>query len=99
DQHRALQGAFADWHQLDSALALADCLLLISQSSIDHTERAESRCVIGLVAHDLLEFFSRFSEGGTSCRLIATEPGGKTLAPTVRERDVFVVTSAGGHGG
>src|SRR4029453_410042 len=50
DQHRPLDGAFADGHQLDGALAFANCILPISQSRIDHTERAESRSIIGMVA-------------------------------------------------
>jgi hypothetical protein len=35
------------------------------------------------------------------CRLIASEPSNKTLTPTVREWNVFVVTptSTGWHGG
>jgi len=40
DQQWALDGAFANGHQLDCALAFADGIPLISQNSIDHTERA-----------------------------------------------------------
>src|SRR6266516_4557887 len=100
-QHRTLDSAFADRYQPDRALALAHCVVLISQGCVNYTERAESRCIVGLIAHYLLEFFSRGSEGGASCRLIAAEPGNKALAPTVREWNVFLVTpaSAGWHGG
>src|SRR5882724_1870861 len=100
-QHRTLDGAFADGQQLDRALAFADGVLLISKSSINHTEGAESRCIVALTAHHLVELHSRVDKRGTSCRLIATEPGGKTLAPTVREWNVFVETPAptGRHGG
>src|SRR6266516_3246191 len=96
-QHRAIERVFADRQQLNCALALADCLVFISQRGVHHTERAESRCIVRLIAHYLLEFFSRASEGGTSCRLIAAEPGDKTLTPTVRKRDVFVVAPICGH--
>src|SRR6266540_6191541 len=99
NQHRALDGAFVGRHQLDRALAFADSVLLVSQSSIDHTDGAKSRCVIGLIAHRLAEFFPRVSERGTSCRLIAAKPGDNTLAPTIRKWDVFLVAPAGRHCG
>src|SRR5207249_2098869 len=100
-QHRILDGAFAGGQQLDRALAFADGALLTSKSSINHTEGAESRCIVALIAHHLDELHSRVDKRGTSCRLIATEPGGKTLAPTAREWNVFVETPAptGRHGG
>ena len=99
DQHRALDGALADGYQLDSAPAFADGVFLISQRGINHAERTETRCIIGLVAHGLLEFFSGANEGGASSLLIAAKPGDNTLAPTVGEWNVFLVTPADGHGG
>ena len=96
-EHRAIDGAFAGRHQFDRALAFADGVLLVSQSSINHTECAKSRCVIGLVAHDLLKLSSNVGERGTSCGFVAAKPGDKTLAPTVRERDIFVEAPTGRH--
>src|SRR6266487_2641915 len=96
-EHRAIDGAFAGRHQFDRALAFADGVLLVSQSSINHTECAKSRCVIGLIAHDLLKFSSSVGKRGARRRFVAAEPGDKTLAPTVREWDVFVVAPTGRH--
>src|SRR6476661_411496 len=94
---RAIDGVFADGDQLDRALAFADGILFVSQSSINDTDRAKSRCVIGLVAHDLLKFSSSAGKRGTSCRFVPAEPGDKAAAPTVREWDVFVVAPACRH--
>ena len=93
NQHRALDGAFADRHQFDSAQTLANGVLLISQSGVKNTKGAESRGIIGLVAYRLLKFFSGAVKGGTGCWLIAAEPSSKALAPTVRKGNVFVVAT------
>src|SRR6266487_2037196 len=97
NQHRAIDGAFPDRHQLDRALAFAEGILLVSQSSINHSDCAKSRCVVGLFAHDLLKFFSSVGKGVTSCRLITAKPGDKTLAPTVRKGDIFVAAATYRH--
>src|SRR5437870_5027697 len=89
---RAIDGVSADGDQLDRALAFADGILFVSQSSINDTDRAKSCCVIGLVMHDLLKFSSSLGKRGTSCRFVTAKPGDKAAAPTLRERDVFVIT-------
>src|SRR4029077_13557683 len=94
---RAIDRVFADGDQLDRALAFADGVLFVSESSINDTERAKSRCVIGLVAHDLLKFSSSAGKRGTSCRFVPAKPGDQTAAPTVREWDVLVVAPACRH--
>src|SRR6516225_6217265 len=48
---RAIDCVFADGDQLDRAMAFPDGILFVSQSSINDTDRAKSRCVIRLVAH------------------------------------------------
>src|SRR6266581_2148927 len=97
NQPRAIDGVFADGDQLDRAMAFADGVLFVSQSSINDTDCAKSLCVIGLVAHDLLKFSSSAGKRGTSCRFVPANPGDKTAAPTVREWDVFVVAPACRH--
>src|SRR5882757_8684934 len=101
DQHRTFDGAFTDGHQLDGTLAFPNGILLISKSSINHTECTESCRIMRLAPHGLLEFLSRTSEGSAGCRFIAAEPGGETPAPTVGKRNIVVVatTAATGHGG
>src|SRR5437667_1604434 len=96
---RAIDGVFADGDQLDRALAFAYGVLFVSQSSINDTDGAKSRCVIGLVAHGLLKFSSSAGKRGTSCRFVSAKPGDKAAAPTVRERDVFIVAPAYRHSG
>ena len=54
DQHWSLEGAFGDGHKLDRAFTFTDGVLLISQGGINHPERAESRCIVGLVPDRLL---------------------------------------------
>ena len=95
---RAIDGVFADGDQLDRALAFADGILFVSQSSINDTDRAKSSCLIRLVAHDLLKFSSSAGKLGTSCRFVSAKPGDKAAAPTVRKRDVFVITPICWHG-
>src|ERR1700746_831033 len=87
----AIDGVFAYGDQLDRAMAFADGVLFVSQGSINHTDRAKSRCVIGLGAHDLLKFSSSAGKRCMSCRFVSTKLGDKATAPTVREWDVFVV--------
>ena len=94
---RAIDGVFARWHQIDRALAFADGVFLVSQSSINHTDRAKSSGVIGLVAHDLPEFCSGVGKRSTSCRLVPAKPGDKAAPPTVGEWDVFVVAPTCRH--
>src|ERR1043166_4217261 len=94
---RAIDGVFADGDQVDRALAFADGILFISQSSINDTDRAKSRCIIGLLAHDLLKFSSSAGKRGTSCLFVPAKPPDKAAAPTVGEWDVFVVAAAYRH--
>src|ERR1700692_2692142 len=97
NHHRAIDGAFARRHQLDRALAFAYSVFLVSQSSINHTDRAKRCGVTGLVAHDLPEFSSSSAKRGTSCQFVPVKPGDETPAPTLRERDVFIVAPTCGH--
>src|SRR5204862_1199373 len=97
DQHWSLECAFGDGHKLDRAFTFTDGVLLISQGSINHPERAESRCIVGLVAHLLFKFFPRTGKGGTGCGIIAAEPRSKTFAPSVRKRNVFFITPTNRH--
>src|SRR4029077_10955174 len=96
-QHRTLDGALADWHQLDRAFAFPNCVLFVSQSGINHTKRAESLGVVWLMTHRLLEFFSRVRKRIAGCRLIATDPGYKTLPPIAREWNALLIASALRH--
>src|SRR5262249_12395843 len=75
NQPRTIDGVFADGDQFDRATAFADGVLFVSQSSINDTDRAKSRCVIGLVAHDLLKFSSSAGKRGTSCWFVPANPG------------------------
>src|SRR4029077_20940737 len=83
-QHRTFDGALADGHQLDCALAFACCVSLVSQRSVNDAERTESRRIVRLVTYDLLDFLSRVDEFGTSRRVISAKTGDKPPAPTVR---------------
>src|ERR1700757_1448837 len=83
DQHRTFNGAFTDGHELDCTFAFPNSVLLISKSSINHTERTKSCRIIRLAPHSLLKFLSRAREGRAGCQFIAAEPGGETPAPTV----------------
>src|SRR4030095_17039985 len=66
----------------------------MSRGRISHLGRAERCCIIRLVMQHLFDFLPSAGEGGTSRRLVATEPSGKTLARTVGKWNVFVVTPA-----
>src|SRR5262245_18218742 len=98
DQRSAIDGIFAYWDQLDGAMAFADRVLVVSESSINDTDRTKSRCVIGLFAYDLLKVTSSAGKCGLSCLVVSVEPGDETAAPTVRKWDVLVVTAAWRHG-
>src|SRR5262245_2457755 len=91
NQRSAIDGIFAYRDQLDGPMAFADGVLLVSQSSINDTDRAKSRGVIGLFAYDLLKFTSSAGKCGPSCLGVSVDPGDETTAPTVREWDVLVV--------
>jgi len=86
---------------LDCTLAFPNRVLLISKSSINHTECTKSCRIIRLAPHSLLEFLSRAGEGGAGCQFIAAELGGETPAPIVGKRNIVVVatTAATWHGG
>ena len=71
----------------------------LTSVTVNHTERAKGGRIIGLFAHRLLKFFPRAGKSSVSCRVIAAEPGGETLAPTIWKRNVFIVAPVRWHGG
>src|SRR6266481_210947 len=97
NEHRAVDGAFRSRRQLDRALTFADGVFLISQRGIHNAKRAECRRILGLVAHNLLEFSSSLGKRRTSRWLIPPKPGDKPLAPTVRKHDAFVAAATHRH--
>src|SRR6266480_1304928 len=96
-QHRTLDGTLANWHQLDRAFTFPNRVLLVSQSSVNHTERTKSLGGVWLMTQNLHEFFSRVRKRVAGCRPIATDPGYKTLPPIAREWNVLLITSVLGH--
>src|SRR5262245_40767104 len=97
NQHRTLERILANWHQLDSALALANGILSIAERRIEYTENAKCFRIIRLFAHDSRDLVPRFHEGCASCCFVATQPSSKAFTPAIRERYVFVVAAIGRH--
>src|SRR5215831_12363940 len=92
-------GVFANWRQLDCAFAFANRILLVPEYGINDTKRANCGGIIGLIAYGLFKFVSRAVQRRASSRLVASHPSGKTLAPAVREWNIFVKASTVAHVG
>src|SRR4051794_5788815 len=97
-EDRTLNGALTGGHQFHRELALTNRVLLVSQGSINYSERAESLRVAAFGAQSVLKFSSCSNEC-IACRpLITADAMNETFAPTGRKRDIFFVAAAGGHG-
>src|SRR5262245_7262099 len=97
DQRCAFNGVFANRRQLDSTFAFANGILVVPEYSINYTEGTNCSCIVWLVMYFFGELLSRTVERRTCCRLITTYPSSKTLAPVVREWNVFVKASTVAH--
>jgi hypothetical protein len=93
----AFDRVFANRRQLNCAFAFANRILRVPEYGINHTKRAKSSGIIGLIAYGLLKFVSRAIQLRASSRLVASRPCCKTVTPRIGEWNGFIKASSLTH--
>src|SRR4030095_12727915 len=97
DQRCSLDGIFANRRQFDRTFAFANRILVVAKYGVNHTEGTNRGRIVRLLMYFFGEPVSCALKRRASCRLIATHPSSKALAPAAREWNCFVEASTVTH--
>src|SRR2546430_1303236 len=98
-EQRAINRVFFDRQKLDCPLTFLNCFLLAPEGGIDHSQRADCLCVIGLIADDPSHLSARFCKSSTGSGSVAFQSRGYPLAPVDRKWKPIAVTAVSRHHG
>ena len=94
---RAIDRIFGDRKKFRSSFPFTDGVALASKRGIDQPKDANRWSVVRLLPNNLFRFSASVDKCRTRSRRVTAKLSNKSLTPTVRERERFLVTTIEWH--